>query len=70
MALSLVSVLIVFSCDLCPLCFTQDPIEDSHSELFHTMEEVCDIVCKASTADLMSMFPQSYQRLQHLLAIR
>lgn len=48
----------------------QDPTDDSHSELFHTMEEVCDIVCKASTADLMSMFPQSYQRLQHLLALR
>nr|XP_022333521.1 Bloom syndrome protein homolog isoform X2 [Crassostrea virginica] len=40
------------------------------SRLFQTMEEVCDIVCKASTGDLMSMFPQSYQRLQYLLALR
>ncbi|XP_048737766.2 recQ-like DNA helicase BLM isoform X2 [Ostrea edulis] len=40
------------------------------TDLFKTMEEVCDIVCKASTADLMAMFPQNYQRLQHLLALR
>ena len=49
---------------------TQGSEEDGPSRLFQTMEEVCDIVCKASTGDLMSMFPQSYQRLQYLLALR
>ncbi|VDI50828.1 bloom syndrome protein [Mytilus galloprovincialis] len=51
-----------------------DPSEDEKVErvtaLLKTMDEICSIIGKVSTNDLMSMVWQDYSRLQTLLALR
>lgn len=50
---------------------TEDPpYEDNKSELFHVMDEICDLVSQVSTAQLLSLTGIDHRRLNTLLINR
>ncbi|XP_033749832.1 Bloom syndrome protein homolog isoform X2 [Pecten maximus] len=47
-----------------------EDVVELRTVLLHIMDEICDIICKVSTDDLMVIAWQNYERLQKLLTFR